>query len=334
MAKRIKDTDYLPVSGRIRAMENSLLTKSRMEQLLEARTEEELEKVLQECGYPELDAQRPEAMDAAIAKVRERDLADASAGVPDTRYIDIFKVKYDYHNIKTALKAQAMGTDPIHMMIDMGRVSAEAVKKAVLENDLENLPPRLQATIAEGREILETTRDPQLSDMAVDRRMYEDLTELAQKTRSSFLQGYVRAQIDAANLRTVVRVIRMGKGGDFLKNALLPGGDFPPEQLEKVGGEGSAGLAEVYVNTDFQSAAEAGQEALQGGSLTNFERLCDDAVGTYLSGAQRIPFGEAPLLGYLAARETEYTNLRILLMGRSAGLSADVIRSRLRAGYV
>lgn len=34
-----------------------------------------------------------------------------------------------------------------------------------------------------------------------------------------------------------------------------------------------------------------------------------------------IPFGEAPLLAYLAARETEYTNIRILLMGRAAGLS-------------
>ena len=57
-------------------------------------------------------------------------------------------------------------------------------------------------------------------------------------------------------------------------------------------------------------------------------------MGDYLSGAQYVPFGEAPLVGYLAARETEYTNLRILLMGRGAGLPADVIRSRLRAGYV
>ena len=30
----------------------------------------------------------------------------------------------------------------------------------------------------------------------------------------------------------------------------------------------------------------------------------------------------------------EYTNLRILLMGRGAGLSAEVIRSRLRQSYV
>lgn len=58
----------------------------------------------------------------------------------------------------------------------------------------------------------------------------------------------------------------------------------------------------------------------KGGPLTAFEKLCDDAVGDYLAGAQSVPFGEAPLVSYLAARETEYTNLRILLMGRAAGI--------------
>lgn len=55
MTKKIKDTDYLAVSARVRAMENSLLTRERMEQVLEARTDEEAVKILQECGYPELD---------------------------------------------------------------------------------------------------------------------------------------------------------------------------------------------------------------------------------------------------------------------------------------
>ena len=80
----------------------------------------------------------------------------------------------------------------------------------------------------------------------------------------------------------------------------------------------------------FAQAAEAGEAALKGGSLTEFEKRCDDAVADYLSGAQMIPFGEAPMLAYLAARETEYTNIRILLMGRAAGLSPEIIRSRLR----
>ena len=51
---KIKDTDYLPISTRIRAMENKLLTRERMERMLEAHTDDEAVKVLSECGYGEL----------------------------------------------------------------------------------------------------------------------------------------------------------------------------------------------------------------------------------------------------------------------------------------
>ena len=59
MAKKIKDTDYLVISARIKAMETGLLTRERMEQVLEARSNEEAVKILQECGYPVLDPSDP-----------------------------------------------------------------------------------------------------------------------------------------------------------------------------------------------------------------------------------------------------------------------------------
>ena len=46
MSKKIKDTDYLVISARIKAMETGLLTRERMEQILEARSEEEAAKIL------------------------------------------------------------------------------------------------------------------------------------------------------------------------------------------------------------------------------------------------------------------------------------------------
>lgn len=334
MAKKIKDTDYLAISARIRAMENSLLTRERMEQVLDARTDDEAVKILQECGYPELDATHPEAMDAALSAAREATLADLADSAPDPRYIDIFKLKYDYHNAKAVLKADAIGTDAGHMLMDMGRVSAAELKKAVQSGELENLPVRLAAAVAEAKEVLDTTRDPQLSDIVLDRWCYKDMDDVAETTGSKFLRGYVKAQIDAANLRSLVRTIRMGKNADFLKGVLFEGGDIAPDAVLKISEGGGSGLTELYGPTRFHAAAEAGAEALRGGPLTEFEKLCDDAVGDYLAGAQFVPFGEAPLLGYLAARETEYTNLRILLLGRSTGLPADVIRSRLRASYV
>jgi V/A-type H+-transporting ATPase subunit C len=334
LAKKIKDTDYLVISARVRAMENQLLTRERMEQVLEARSDEEAAKLLQECGYPELDPTRPEAMDAALSAAREATLADLADTAPDARYIDIFKLKYDYHNVKALLKARAMDTDAGRMLMDMGRVPAAELKEALESGRLEELPPCLAAAAAEAKEVLDTTRDPQLSDLVLDRGCYRDLLETAQATGSVFLKGYVQIQIDAANLRALVRTLRMGKNADFLGGVLFPGGGVEEGAILKVSADGGAGLQELYGSTPLAAAAEAGEEILKGGAMTKFEKLCDDAVGNYLSGAQAVPFGEAPLLGYLAARETEYTNLRILLLGRSAGLPPELIRARLRRSYV
>ena len=318
MAKKIKDTDYLVISARVKAMETGLLSRERMEQILEAKSDEEAAKILQECGYPELDAADPEAMDAALSAAREETLSDVMDGAPEPRYIELFKLKYDYHNVKALLKAEAMGTSADRMLMDMGRVSAAVLKEAVRTGELDELPPMLASAVAEAREILDTTRDPQLSDIALDRWTYADMAALAEDTNSDFLRGYVAVQIDAANLRALVRTVRMGKSPEFLRGVLIEGGEIPTDGILTLSANHGSGMSEVYGPTRFAAAAEAGAEALRGGPLTKFEKLCDDAVGDYLAGAQYVPFGEAPLVGYLAARETEYTNLR----------------SRLRAGYV
>ena len=330
MSKKIKDTDYLVISARIRAMETGLLTGERMEQILAARSDEEVVKLLQESGYPTMSLGSPEAMDAAITAAREETLQDLGDSAPDKQYLDIFKLKYDYHNAKAILKAKAMNTDPDHMLADLGRVPAAELKEMITGGDMNQLPPLLATAIAEAKEVLETTRDPQLGDIVLDRWMYRDEMETAETTGSEFLRGYVRVSIDAANLRSLVRTLRMGKNAAFLEGVLVSGGTVGESEILTVAGNNGGGLAELYASTELKEAAQAGADALKGGALTKFEKLCDDAVSGYLSGAQMVAFGEAPLIGYLAARETEYTNLRILLMGRAAGLDPETIRARLR----
>ena len=122
MSKKIKDTDYLVISARVKAMESGLLTRERMEQVLEAKSSEDAVKILQECGYPALDPADPAAMDAALSAAREETPKDLADGAPDPRYIDSFKLKYDYHNVKALLKAEAMGTSADSMLMDLGRV--------------------------------------------------------------------------------------------------------------------------------------------------------------------------------------------------------------------
>lgn len=334
MAKRMKDTEWLAISARIRAMEGQLLGRERMDQILDARTDEDALKLLQELGYPELDPRRPEEMDAAIARARRESMEDLADGVPDRRYIELFELRYDYHNAKAVLKAGEVGADPAPMLMDQGRVPPAELSAAIRESAWDDLSGRLGEAIAEAREVLETTRDPQLAEICLDRWYWRDLSDLAAATGSPFLEGYVAVQIDAAGLRALVRSLRMGKGAEFLRGVLAEGGQVDPDEILRVSANGGAGLTELYAPTGLAEAAESGAEVLKGGPMTEFERRCDDAVGAYLDRAKLVPFGEAPLVGYLAAKETEYLDLRILLLGRAAGLPADTIRARLRAAYV
>lgn len=337
MAKRIKDTDYLSLSARVRAMENDLLTAEQFEQLIAAKSDEEARKLLQSFGYGEIEPTHPETIDADLTAVRSEALEDLGAGFPDPGCLDVFKIKHDYHNVKAMLKADAMGAEAGAMLTDLGRVPVETLRAAghaEALGELEDLPGYFGDAAREGYEILSTTRDPQLADIAVDRWYFRDMLETAERTGSAFLRGYVRLQIDCSNLRTLVRTLRMGKNADFLRGVLLDGGDVAPDELLRVSMNHGGGLAELYAPTPLASAAEEGVKAAGGGPLTEFEKRCDDAVGAYLDAARLIPFGEEPAIAYLAARETEYMNLRIVLMGRAVGVPADVIRSRLRAGYV
>ena len=332
MANTIVDTDYLFLSARIKAMECSLLSRERMERMLEAPSAEDAAKVLQECGYAEMPQVGEQALEKALAEQREKTFHELYTSVPDHNIIDVFKVKYDYHNAKTVLKAEAMGLDPTPLLVDTGRVPPQELLEKVRSTDLRGLPPILQSAIGEAREVLGTTGDPQLADFVLDRAYFQDMFHIAQESGSAFLEGYVRIQIDSANLRSVVRTLRMGKSMEFLRGVLFEGGNIDTNRILNNAAGGN--LEDLYAVSPLKEAAEAGSAALNGGRLTRFEKLCDDAVLSYVAGAKYVAFGEAPVIGYLAAKETEYTAVRIILTGRMAGLDADTIRERLRESYV
>lgn len=330
MAK-IRDTDYLSLSTRVHAMELSLLSRERLARMLEARTDEEAVKVLEECGYAELSQVTPEGVDRILAGRRETLLRELEGALPDPRFLEIFKIKYDYHNLKTLLKAEALGKEHDRLLVNAGRLPAAELKER-LNNG--TLPPSLSQAVAEAREVLHATGDPQRLDVSLDRAYFAEMTQVVGETDSAYLKGYVVILVDAANLRCLVRALRMGKGSDFLKGILFAGGSVAERSILTVAANSGAGLAELYASTSLRAAAEAGAAAVRGGGLTAFEKACDDAVTRYLAGAKYVPFGEAPVIGYLAAVEGELTNLRIILSGRMAGLDGDIIRERLRETYV
>ena len=332
MAKKLKDTDYLFISTYLHSRERDLLTAARMERMIEAPTAEDAAKVLQEIGYGELASVNDQELSAVLAQEQEKLFQDLYRFVPDKAVVDVFKVKYDYHNLKTLLKARAVGVDGTRLLLDAGRVSAEEMRRAVTEGEYGSLPELLRRAAVEAGEVLSATGDPQLSDFVLDRAYYAEMLSAARATGSDFLVRYVQAAIDAANLRGAVRTLRMKKGADLLKKVLVEGGSIRADSVQAAALSGN--LEELYRPTELRTAAELGTAAAQGGSLTAFEKACDDAVTAVAARAKSVPFGVEAVISYLVAKEIEFTAVRIIMSGRMAGIDSDTIRERLREAYV
>lgn len=330
--KRIKDTDYLFISARIRAMERNLLTAARMDRMIDAPTAEDAAKVLGEIGYGDFALTGDQSLNDVLMAEREKVLQDLTPMMPDKAVVDVFRVKYDYHNVKTMLKALAVGSDPDRLLVDAGRVPVKKLADGLRESDWSVLPGRLQAAAAEAADVLHATGDPQRSDFILDRAYYEEMLALAEATGSKFLTEYVRANIDSVNLRSAVRTLRMKKDGDFLKKVLFSGGDVSMEKILAAVENGT--VENLYRSTALRQAAEYGMASVDGGSMTKFEKACDDAVTAVVARAKKVPFGVETVIAYVAAKEIEFTAVRVILTGRLAGLGGETIRERLRETYV
>ena len=330
MAKKVKNTEYLMLSSMLRAREAGMLSRERMDRMLSAPSFQEAAKLLTDCGYEDVSGCNSAGVDAALSRRRAAVFAELAGMSPHAEVVDIFRVKYDYHNIKTLVKARALGLDGGSTLSDCGRVPAQKLLECVEgEGGLNSLPPDMAAAYADAAEILARTANPQLADFELDRRYFAELGRLAAESGSRFLSGYVSLLVDSANLRAAVRTVRMGKDRAFMLSAMAPGGSVDCEVLAKAA-ESPDGLAAAFNASPLEKAAARGAQAMKGGAMTAFELECDNAVSAYLAGVKMIPFGAEPVAEYLALLESEITAARMILTGRLAGIDAEVIRERLR----
>ena len=324
--QQYRDTNYAAVSAALHAREARLLTRPLCERMLEAPTAEESAKALIECGYPPLERCTLEAVEAMLARERAELYREAGALAPDKRLVEFFELKYDYHNAKLAVKARLTDEDVSRLAIGCGRYDASAL----LRGERGMLSSRMGRAMARAEKEAEGG-DVRAAELTLDRACFEAMSALAGETGNDFLIGYAALQIDAVNLRTLVRTQRMGASAELLSAALLPGGHLPAERLRSARG---ARLADLTRGSALAGAGELAAAALNGGSLTAFERACDDALMQYLQRARRTPFGPEVVVGYLSAKEAEFTAVRTILSGKLAGLAAEDIRARLRLSYL
>ena len=327
----INKEDYLYISSLLRAREPRMLSRDKAERMLDAPNFEDAAKMLTDSGYEDMSQMSVKQIETALSDRRAAVFHELETLVPNTAALDLFRLKYDYHNAKVLVKSEAMHRNDASLLSSSGRVAPETVQKRFQEDRLRDLPGELGSAAEEARNLLARCANPQLSDFLLDKAYFREMNALADELDSDFARGYVALLADSTNLRSAVRILRMGKDIGYLQEALVAGGSVSEERLTQ--GISGEGLASVFAGTALTKAAQLGTEAVSGGTLTAFELACDNAVADYLSNAKLCSFGEESVIAYLAGTENELTAVRMILTGRLAGVPSDTIRERLRDLY-
>ena len=313
----------------MRVQESSLLSREQLERLAAAETDGELRRLLAEYGRASLDLHDLSQTEREIRKREAAILAQLTAHTSASKALDLFRIKYDYHNAKVLLKSEAAGIEAGHLLSEGGRLEPERLARECQQSE-SSLFPLLFEAIREARESLK--KDAQAADILLDRAMYREYLALSKGWTSKVVKRCVQLRIDAANLKTMARVRRRDLGLERLQEALIDGGRISPQRIaEIVSANGS--LESLYASTPLEAAAARLQAAIEGGSLSALERQIDRAVLGYFKSGQAASFGPAPIIACMAAAEAEGEALRVILSCRKAGFPPATIHERLGDYY-
>ncbi len=322
----MKDTDYLYATMRVRVNENNLLSPQQKERMIDAKTPEEAVKVLSDAGYDDVKSRSLSDIEHALRDMRKKTMSLIGEISPDTSLCEVFALKYDFHNIKTIIKAELTNQEPERLLLDSAIVPKAELLSDIRSGDLSDLPPKMAEAITDAKETLSHTGDARLSDFILDRACFSMMADAARKAESEFLVGYVKLMCDAANLRAAVRCCRRGEEGEVFAQSFIPCGNFGKAAFEAFDFENA------FISSPLENAAKLAASVVKGsGRMSEFEKELDIALMKYMEAARYASFDERPLVAYIAAREAEATAIRIIMSGKLSGISPDKIRERLRS---
>lgn len=324
--------NFIQSSVRIRHAEKKLLTKQQLQRLADAKNLEDAIKLLNETSYSSELAKldRPENYEQVLSEVLNKTYKEAMEISPEKSLVEILSCKYDYHNLKVLVKENILKEkfDSMYCMLDGNEI--EAFRELALKND-----EGLSKDFKECLDFFETTKDPQDIDIFIDKKYFEKVLSLAEEFKLEMITEYFKAMIDFINLRTFIRCRKQNQVKETLEKVLIKGGDIETDKILDMFYEDIEILPiKLKAYKIGRVLSKIVEEYKNTNSLNSFEKSMDDYLVEIVRKAKSIHYGAEVIFSFLFAKELEIKNLRLILVGKVNGLSADFIKERLREVYV
>ena len=211
--------DYIQAVTRTRVLEKKLLSKTRIDRMIEAKDIEEVFKTLSETEYSNAVAgvSRDEDYENILSHELKRVYKLMREVSKDQIVVDLMALKYDYHNLKVLVKERKLNKDLSRLYIPIGTTDFKKIKEGFIEGNLRDVEPEFREAIEAVVQDFEINKDPQKIDIIFDRYYFQHLFKMAKNTGIQLFVDYVRDMIDFVNIKSSIRLKKQGKDMNFWK---------------------------------------------------------------------------------------------------------------------
>lgn len=363
--RKVSVYEYAYATGRIRALENTLMDSGDFSRILDARTEEEIEKILSENGYKSGKNFR-ESID--------NDLTDTfllvEAMVPDRSLVEIIKLENDYHNIKVILKSVI---PHLPDKIFESDYQTESENELVKEDDISEIiehanrdinisllkdyfafpsvhSPNVLLSLALGE--IKDFADTQIADLIVkalreykrtqdtgaidkisDRMYFDRLSDYCNYLNDDIFTKYCAFSADSTNLEILLRSRKMEFDITVFESFLVKGYRISNDELLRIYPGTDAEIIKAYKGTNCEKLSEYIESYSMMNNAAIYARMADEIKTQIMAESKRILFGPSIPLAYLYARQLQAKNINIALTCKRNNLPADISYELLRSPF-
>lgn len=333
MAVRYDETEYTYISAKVRALENSLVSRAELSRMLAAKDSTEAFAVLRDRGLVCQGRVTASGCEDILLTALKNGLDALGNGLPAPDMLKVFEYPYDCSNIKSAIKCGIRGIDCMPLMFETGSVPAKTAAEAVEKRDFSVFPKNMAQAAQEAVDTYGKTKNPQKIDFILDRACFADLAELAKALKIPFITKLCRSKADLTNYLICLRVLRMkcgAYGEKLIEEAMVPGGVLGTDKFAKAFSDGE-GVLFTLIGKEYPFITD---NCRVGDDPEKIERVVDDYRLSLAKTGKYTTFGAEIPAAYIIALENEIQNIRIILAGKDSGLDDAKTEERLRDCYV
>ncbi len=323
---------YVYTVARLRGMENHILDSAFFTRLMDSASIDDALKMLGETSYSQY-LNQDSNFDKAIDSEMLATFHELAQFVPDQELLTLFRIPYDFHNVKVLLKglfkvrAGDLNGRRYDLLSKLASIDTNELTEAVETEEYGFLPYGLTDVIPQCVALWDQTKNAQAVELLLDHQMFKAMLALAEKLNVALVTKWVKLKIDAENLKAAIRLARLKYDSNHALPFFHEGGFLRPDDFAKLMNEPQETWSRILSHTDISKVLSAltEQQDLKV-AFSDVSAAIDRYLLEVLESAKYSIEDPANVLLYILGKEAEARNVRVSLVCVSSGLDREFAR--------